>query len=94
MVRLTTPTPGQPNTSRDVADRPALKVARDFSQLEMRFNAQPNRAYVIESCERLGLGEWSTVRSIAPNPNGDEVVLRQLIEKAQPERYFRLRVLP
>ncbi len=79
---------------RAQASRLELAVVRDNVQLELRFQAQPNRTYVIESHERLGLGGWNTVRTLAPEANGGEVVVRQLVEKAQPERYFRLLVLP
>ena len=78
---------------REQASRLELAVVRDNVQLELRFQAQPNRIYVIESRERLGLGEWQTVRTLAPEANGGEVVVRELIEKGQPERYFRLLVM-
>ncbi len=76
------------------ASRLELAMVRDNVQLELRFQAQPNRTYVIESCEHLGLGGWNTVRTLAPKASSGEVVVRELIEKAQPERYFRLLVMP
>ena len=94
MASLPISTPGQPNASPGAIIHPLLVAVRDLGQLELRFHAQPDRAYAVESCDRLGPGEWSTVRTVAPSPNGGEVVVRQLIEQAQPERYFRLRVLP
>lgn len=94
MMPLQTSTPGQSNTQRNVTDVLAITVARDFTQLELRFHAQPNSAYAIESCERLRPDEWNTVRSVAPKPNGGQTVVRQLIEKTLPKRYFRLRKLP
>ena len=69
-------------------------MARNFTQLELRFHTQPNSSYAIESCERLGPEEWSTFHSVAPKPNGGQAVVRQLIEKTLPKRYFRLRKLP
>jgi hypothetical protein len=94
MASLPIPSPGQPNASPGATIHPLLVAVRDLGQLELRFHAQPDRAYTVESCDRLGPGEWSTIRTVAPSPNGGEVVVRQLIEQAQPERYFRLRVLP
>jgi len=79
---------------REQASRLELAVVRDNVQLELRFHTQPNRTYVIESQERLGLGGWNTMRTLAPEVNGSKVVVRELIEKAQPERYFRLLVMP
>jgi len=69
-------------------------AVRDLGQLELRFHAEPDRAYAVESCDRLGPGEWRTVRAVAPTPDRGNLVVRQLIEQAQSERYFRLRVLP
>ena len=94
MASLPIPSPGQTNASPGATIHPLLVAVRDLGQLELRFHAQPDRAYTVESCDRLGPGEWSTIRTVAPSPNGGEVVVRQLIEQAQPERYFRLRVLP
>ena len=79
---------------RDAASRLALAVVRDNIQLELRFRAQPGRTYAIESRDRLGLGGWNTVQTLAPAANGGDVVVRELIEKGQAERYYRLLVLP
>ncbi|HJO09706.1 MAG TPA: lamin tail domain-containing protein, partial [Verrucomicrobiota bacterium] len=77
-----------------LASRLELAVVRDNIQLELIFQSQSNRTYVIESREHLGLGGWNTVHTLAPEAKGGEVVVRELIEKTQPERYFRLLVMP
>ena len=78
---------------RDQASRLELAVVRDNDQLELRFQAQPNRTYSIESREHLEHDKWKTVRTLAPGASG-EVVVRELIERDQPARYFRLLVFP
>lgn len=78
---------------RDQASRLELAVVRNNDQLELRFQAQPNRTYSIESREHLEHDKWKTVRTLAPGASG-EVVVRELIERDQPARYFRLLVFP
>ena len=76
------------------ASRLELAVIRDNDQLELRFQAQPNRTYSIESRERLENDGWKTVRTLAPGASDGEVVLRELIKRDQRARFFRLMVLP
>jgi hypothetical protein len=76
------------------ASRLELAVIRDNDQLELRFQAQPNRTYSIESRERLENDGWRTVRTLAPGASDGEVVLRELIKRDQRARFFRLMVLP
>ena len=78
---------------REKASRLELTVVRDNDQLELRFQAQPDRTYSIESRERLENDGWKNVRSLAPGAGG-EVVLRELIKRDQRARFFRLLVLP
>ena len=69
-------------------------MIRDNDQLELRFQAQPNRTYSIESRERLENDGWKTVRTLAPGASDGEVGLRELIKRDQRARFFRLMVLP
>ena len=78
---------------RDQASRLELAVVRDNNQLELRFQAQPNRTYSIESCEQLERDKWKTIRTLAPG-EGSEVVVRELIGRDQTAHYFRLLVFP